>query len=183
MKNLKLFLVAVAMIMTTAVSAQSFSTAWNGVRVAYNAFSIENSDCTGIEAGYAHAFTLSESMPLFLEVGGNVFWATDTDFSMWSLTVPVSVGYKFDLNEEWSLVPYAGVNVRANILGEADDIDIFDEDEMQGYEWKRFQFGAHVGVTANYKNYSIGAKYGFDFNEIAEEAKCSTIAIALGYNF
>ena len=85
MKNFKLFLAACLLGFASVANAQfsnssvasvsEESEAWDGIRVSYNSFAIEDDsyvdyDKTGaFEVGYVKAFSISNSMPLFLETG------------------------------------------------------------------------------------------------------------------
>lgn len=188
MKNIKMMLAVCLMVMASAVYAQA--DAWKGVRVSYNSF---DSDVDGgdpvmaLSAGYVHSFAITENLPLFVEAGANILWVNGdvydgVKFTMWSLEVPVNIGYKWAIDEEWSIYPHIGVTLRGNISGEFADLNIFDEDEI-GEEWERFNYGMHVGATANYKNYNLGVKYGLDLNEIANDTKVKMWTVTLGYNF
>lgn len=171
----------------------------------------------GLEIGYIKSFSISKGLPLFLETGASLLWVNgdlreyNEDFSdeyendiieektsvnMFSLIVPVNVGYKFDINEDFSVFPYAGAYFRANITGKLKDelndhletqdnysneIDMFDKDEGDG---SRFQVGLQIGTTLNYKEtYNLGISYGFDINEVMKKVDSSKFAVTLGYNF
>ena len=188
MKSIKTILAVCLMVMASAVYAQA--DAWKGVRVGYNSFDCgaDGADAVmALTAGYVHSFAITENLPLFVEVGGELLWVNgdvydDVKLKMWSLQVPVSIGYKWAINDDWSIYPNVGVYLRGNLSGKIGDLDIFDEEEV-GEEWERFNYGLHVGTTANYKNFNLGVKYGLDLNEIAEDCKSKMWTITLGYNF
>ena len=110
--------------------------------------------------------------------------------SVFSLKVPVTLGYKVDIADQFSILPYAGLYLKGNLAGtltyeddyydEEKDSDLFDEDEGDG---NRFQFGMHVGVRCLVNNFNFGIGYGFDFNELAEDVKTSSLNFTIGYNF
>ncbi len=190
MKSIKTILAVCLMVMASAVYAQA--DAWKGVRVGYNSFDygLDGTDAVmALTAGYVHSFAITENLPLFVEVGGELLWVNGdvvdgVKLKMWSLQVPVSVGYKWAINDDWSLFPNVGVYFRGNISGKVGDVDMFEDDEANGVEaCKRFQAGLHVGVTANYQNFNLGVKYGLDMNEIEKDAKPKTLSVSLGYNF
>lgn len=172
-----LFLVACLVAMTSTINAQSEG--WKGVKASYNIFEIE--DCDAISAfsvGYVHSFNVVESLPIFVEGGLNAIYASGdvedgVKYTGIAAEIPVNVGYKVALNDDFSLFPYVGVTGRYNIKGEIEDVDDAD----------KFQYGWQVGVTANYSNYNIGVSYGADLNEIFEETKTTSIKISVGYNF
>lgn len=204
----------------TSSAVSSDVNAWQGIRFSYNHFTFDadgGSDldpAMGFELGYVKSFALSKSIPLFLETGANILWVTGEvsnesggfeydgyDFygnvkesvNMFALTIPVNVGYKFTIDDKFSVFPYLGLSLRGNISGkiteevsvsgvgsEEEDIDMFDSDEGDG---DRFQIGWQIGATANYKKYSVGLSYGADFNEIMENISTNSLRISLGYNF
>lgn len=95
--------------------------------------------------GFTQGINLVKTLPLFLEVGGNLsysfhsedygetIWGEDYEedlsgdttipdlrqkYSVFSLNVPVSVAYKFSFgNKGLSLTPYLGLNFRFNLAG------------------------------------------------------------------
>lgn len=164
---------------------------------------------TGFSAGYNLAFSLSQSIPLYLEAGIGVqysfwdgdLWLThkgetvyiykDSKIKVLSAKVPVSLMYKFDIpNSIISIVPKAGLDMRFNILGKLknDDIEkslnLFDQDDMKkdDWTWNRFQIGWHVGIDFIFNNkFLVGASYGTDFNDIAKDKNVRTGSITLGY--
>ena len=119
---------------------------------------------------------------------------------MFSLNIPVNLVYKYNINEDFSIDPFVGIDLRYNISGKfkttysgeyedevneslkdegLDSVDLFEgEDGL-----KRFQAGWHIGVGATWKNLNLSISYGQDFNEIAEKTKFKTTMISLGYNF
>ena len=193
MKKIKVLFAVCLMLMTSTVFAQS-EDAWKGVRVAYNIFdtNLEGSDAVmALSAGYVHSFAVSKNVPLFVEAGANLFWvngdvADGLKLQMWAVELPVNFGYKWNINDDWSIFPYAGATLRGYFSGKlkagGESLNVFDDDEIED-AWKRFTAGAHVGVTANYKNYNLGVKYGFDLNKLTNEKKASAITISVGYNF
>ncbi len=177
----KLFiLVACLMAFTSTINAQSEG--WKGVKASYNIFEME--DCDAISAfsiGYVHSFNIVNSLPIFVESGINAIYATgdveeDVKYTGIAAEIPVNIGYKIALNDDFSLFPYVGVTGRYNITGK---IEVSDEEEKAD----KFQYGWQVGLNASYNNFNIGASYGADFNEIFEETKTTSIKISVGYNF
>ena len=212
MKNFKLFLAACLLGFASVANAQfsnssvasvsEESEAWDGIRVSYNSFAIEDDsyvdyDKTGaFEVGYVKAFSISNSMPLFLETGASLLWAKGDIFDeqglkismdMMSINIPVNLAYKFDIKESISIVPYAGLFLRYNLSGEIETsgygnkvtMDMFDEDEGDG---DRLQYGLQVGATVDFNKFSVGVSYGFDINEIMEDVKTNKLAFTVGFS-
>lgn len=172
---------------------------------------------TGFSAGYVKSFGIAKNMPVFLEVGGNLSYAfkdltdevkdvledvfdedldgLEVKMNMLSLNIPVNVGYKFDINESISLYPHLGFNFRVNMLGkmkaeyegESEDVNLFDDDEMNEFEagdaYKRFNVGFLVGVDCNINRFNVGLRYQKDFTELLEGGKIAMPSISVGYNF
>ena len=211
MKNFKLFLAACLLGLATAANAQFSDSsaasvsenndAWDGIRVSYNLFAVEddsNIDYDKIgafEIGYVKAFSISSTMPLFLETGASLLWAKGDVFDdqglklsmdMMSINIPVNLAYKFDIKEGMSFVPYAGLFLRYNLSGEIEasqygnkvTSDMFDEDEGDG---DRIQYGLQIGARLDFNKFNVGVSYGFDINEIMDDTKTNKIAFTVGF--
>lgn len=215
MKNFKLFLAACLLGLATAANAQFANSsaasvsenndAWDGIRVSYNLFAIEDDgfdedlDKIGaFEFGYVKAFSISSTMPLFLETGASLLWASGDLFDKYdlkisaelmSINIPVNLAYKFDIKEGMSIVPYAGLLLRYNISGEMEydmtaygqgkvKLDMFDEDEGDG---DRIQYGLQIGARLDFNKFNVGVSYGFDMNEIMDDTKTNKIAFTVGF--
>ena len=211
MKNFKLFLAACLLGLATAANAQFANSsaasvsenndAWDGIRVSYNLFAVEddsNIDYDKIgafEIGYVKAFSISSTMPLFLETGASLLWAKGDVFDdqglklsmdMMSINIPVNLAYKFDIKEGMSFVPYAGLFLRYNLSGETElsqygnkvTSDMFDEDEGDG---DRIQYGLQIGARLDFNKFNVGVSYGFDINEIMDDTKTNKIAFTVGF--
>ncbi len=214
MKKMKLIVMAMLLACTTSSFAQD-TTPWKGVRVSYDytmaSIDYEGADdknFNGATVSYVHAFNIVKNMPLFVETGAGLSFASYSDSeegegykeewstNLFSAKIPVNLVYKFNINDQFTLRPYTGFYLRANISGkektewsgEGDSGDessnLFDEDDMgKDGTWNRFQFGWQIGTTLDYKQYNIGINYGLDFNEIAEKTKTSSLSVVFGYNF
>lgn len=187
---------------------------WDNFHISYNSTSVDvdGSDfgidnIMGIEVGYTKVTPISNTMPLFLEAGASVVWAfgdlydEEDDYydykykcsaSLLSVKVPFNLIYKFDVNEKFSVLPFAGVYLKGNISGTltleqedyydsySEDLDIFDEDEGDG---ERFQYGMNIGAKCKINNCTLGVSYAFDFNELMEDTKVSSLNLSVGFNF
>lgn len=149
--------------------------------------------------GYLRGISLTQKVPLFLEVGGALQFnkwsedyegATDSQ-TLLGLNIPVSLLYKFNITDDFAISPDFGFNFRLNLMGkgkweydgESEDWNLFDDDEMDGEACNRFQVGWHIGVGFDYKALHLGVDWGTDFNEIAEKTKLRTTYVTLGWNF
>lgn len=204
-----------------ANSSASVATAsqdgWDNFHISYNSTSVDVDgsefdidNLTGIEVGYSKVTPISNTMPLFLEAGASVVWAFgdlydekyDNGYyyerykasaSLLSVKVPFNLIYKFDVNENFSILPFAGVYLKGNILGTltleqenyydsySEDLDIFDEDDVDG--GNRFQYGMNIGAKCKINNCTLGVSYAFDFNELMEDTKVSSLNFSVGFNF
>ena len=215
MKNFKLFLAACLLGLATAANAQFANSsaasvsenndAWDGIRVSYNLFAIEDDNIDedldkigAFEIGHVKAFSISSTTPLFLETGASLLWASGDLFDKYdlkisaelmSINIPVNLAYKFDIKEGMSIVPYAGLLLRYNISGEMEydmtaygegkaKLDMFDEDEGDG---DRIQYGLQIGARLDFNKFNVGVSYGFDINEIMDDTKTNKIAFTVGF--
>lgn len=150
MKTFKFAAVAILMVMATSVFAQS---GHNSFYVQYNSLGVgefaevlddmdaESEKLNGIGVGYNKAFSVTSSIPLFIEVGAglNYAWAkiyeeevkddcyicsdeyavaSKTSSQHLMVNVPVNLMYKFQIpNSSITLEPYVGLNLKGHILG------------------------------------------------------------------
>lgn len=186
--------------------------AYNLVGISYTNIGLDpeessNISMNGFSIGYTHGFSISKKLPLFIETGVKFslgihsdseryyddyedygFKATVTE-KLASLSVPVNVAYKYSINDQFSIKPYLGLNVKVNVLGsttykvdhEKETMNWYDNDN-DGY-FKRFQMGWHIGVGAQYSKYYLGLDYGTDFIKLADEISSGTFNLTLGYSF
>ncbi len=104
----------------------------------------------GIGVSYVHGFTLSSSLPMYLEAGlqfntaiksstlesesfdvefeGKDYYVNakaKEKFTNINLAVPVNFVYRFNVADNFYVSPYVGINFRVNVLGKVkDSIDI-----------------------------------------------------------
>jgi hypothetical protein len=174
-------------------------------------FDDEDKDMTGLSFGFVKAFPISSQTPIFAEIGANFQYFNSTildekdedygealkmDFKMYSINVPINIGYKYAINETFSIFPYVGISARGNISGkvtgsyayddeeESYDINVFDKDDMDDEVFKRLQIGWQIGCGVNFNFLYLSASYGGDFNKIAKNVElASAPSITLGVNF
>lgn len=155
----------------------------------------DDADATnGIAIDYIHGFSVSKTLPLFIEtgVGANFgFWG-DTDderysdadvkyrFSQISLAVPVNVAYKFNINNDFSIQPYLGLNLKFNLYANmSTKIDCDDSDDQEDIddlsdEQFRMAFGTprdmnmfdkdDMGKNGQWKRFQLGWHIGVGVN-------------------
>lgn len=128
--------------------------------------------------------------------GGSV---ASIKFNPYYLEVPVRVGYKYAVNNDFSLFgsvgPYMAVGLfgkaKAKVDGDIADIaelesnsmseDIFGDDGLKRFD---FGLGLKAGVEFN-KKYQVAISYDFGLVEVIKEAgmKNRNLMISLGYLF
>ena len=220
MKKIKLFMAAALLAVCGTASAQFSNTSksggsgtgvtdWNAIsfefapsNFTYDYDDADDQSFTGLSLSWTHGFAVSKSAPIFIETGLGVqysFFKEDFEddesvkFNMFSLKVPVSFGYQFDLADgKIALAPYAGIDLRYNLSGEmkcdlgewSSKLDLFDKKDMGGDAWKRFQIGWHIGAKCTFsQKYTLGIAYGADFSEIAKKTKTNAFRISAGIRF
>lgn len=196
----KIFVFAIMAMFVTASQAQIVSSrssrvtttktignyeGWNTIYLQWNpsTFSPKHGDSesfTGFSAGFNHAFSVSQSVPLFVETGIAAqysFWSKsdkiyaydsyDVEYkiNMLSAKVPLNLMYRWDIpNSSVAIVPNAGLDFRFNIIGKfkveasnkgdtmSESISLFDDDEMK-------EKGSFVGGEA-WKRFQLGWHVG-----------------------
>lgn len=176
---------------------RNFVASYNSVTVDMDGMDDDLDHVNGVELGFLCGVRLSETTPFYFEGGllanyifGDLYDKYDVTLStsIFSLKVPVNIGYKVDVTERFSLFPYAGIYLKGNFKGtltfeydgEEEEIDIFDDDEGNG---KPLQFGMSIGVRCLVDNFNFGIGYGFDINELMEDTKVKSLNFSIGFNF
>lgn len=191
MKSLKLMMCAVLAMVCSLASAQSdfFPYGKNNVSVGFATLSAKNSNepLKGGRISYTRIFELSEYVPAFLEMGGQLQYATvsennlvsgkgvRSEFDLGYLAIPVNVGYNFTIGESgFSIAPKVGLTFVANVIA---DLDIKMNNQNFNVSWfddldaQRFNFGWQVGGEIAYKQVVLGVIYGQDFNNFISDKK------------
>lgn len=123
----------------------------------------------GIAIDYLHGFGVSKTLPIFVEtgIGANFgFWSdsNDRDFGTTSggsvsgeikqkitaisLAIPVNVAYKFNVNKDFSIQPYLGLNLKFNVFAQRKTTASFENERLQDQvdEWDDEEFAATIGA-------------------------------------
>ena len=157
-------LVAMLMMVSTSAFAQfanagasssssaADTDAWQGVTASYNMLKLaydvdgaKDTNLNGFSIGYVKAFSISKSLPLFVETGLNLTYATDKEdgdsytfedecaandyywgdsyslsdkyeYTYWGLTIPVNLAYKYTIDDDLQIIPFTGVYFRGNLV-------------------------------------------------------------------
>lgn len=225
MKQIKFLVIVAALMVCSTASAQFTSSSrsssssvstegWNTFYFMYSPTTLkseykkesESLDLTGLSLGYERAIGLTQSIPLFLKVGGELKYSfgkksyeeESVKYSFLSVKVPVSVAYDFAVTDNIDILPYTGMYFRINAMGKIkvdydssyyddDDYDVFsdgDDDE----KWSRFQVGWQIGADVMFsKRFVAGVNYSTDisklYNEDGEKISSHAINIKLGIVF
>lgn len=119
----------------------------------------------------------------------------DVKSSYSNISIPVNVGYKIEIADEFSVRPYAGINLKFNTSlkekmeshGLSVTIDYFDVDDDEYLKANRFQFGGQVGGLVQYKQFTAGVQYQTDFTNLYkdsdEKVTMPNVAITVGMIF
>lgn len=137
-------------------------TGWNRLSVSFSPMKfvpddddLDAASLTGFSVSYEKGISISNRLPLFVETGVGVQYAfktfdSDDDFgiddthtygismqstySTLNLKVPVNLAYKFTFGNV-SLIPYAGINLKLNLLGK-NKLSVEDPDDLEimGYD-------------------------------------------------
>ena len=207
MRKFKCLLLLAFIGLTTSAFAQNDYTGYNRIYVGYTGVNAKwsadgesvSQKFPGFSVGYLRGISLTQKVPLYLEVGGEIDFnryseseeGLDYKETLLGLKIPVSLVYRLNINENFSISPLFGFDFRLNLMGkgkyeydgESEDWNLFDDDEMDGEAYKRFQAGWHIGVGFDYKALHFGVDYGTSFNEITEKVKLATTSVTVGYNF
>ena len=120
-------------------------------------------------------------------------------FNPYYLEVPVRVGYKYAVNDDFSLFGSVGPYIAVGLFGKAKakvDGDYFDFDEIGGNSasedifgddgLKRFDLGLGLKAGVEFsKKYQVAISYDFGLVEVIKEVgmKNRNLMISLGYMF
>ena len=136
---------------------------------------------------YLHGFGLSATLPIYIETGASLGFATrDNDSGSWggygTLEVPVNCTYRFSIpNTELRLLPFAGLNFKGNLMGTA-DVASDTQEWFTDSDFRRFQLGWQIGGALEFKKLYAALSYGTDFIPIAKGVNTGTFALSIGLN-
>ncbi len=158
----------------------------------------------GVALGFIKGINLVTTMPLFLELGGNIAWNHNKEKendeeeknTFMYISIPVQAAYKLTFsNSPISIVPFVGPNLKFNFMGKTTTKDGDEKDKFKwlkdtddgGADAKIFQFGLNLGVGVNINRLYVGYTFQPDFSPYVKDGdwKEKTInnLISLGINF
>lgn len=187
MKSIRLFAVIAMMTICGTMFAQTN----NYLRASFTNAAIKASamgmslkqNLYGVTVGVAQERTLPVNLPLSYEYGADLMYVSGDGTTLLSAIIPVNVTYTFDI-DQIRLIPYAGLNFTAHILGkdknEDMSIDLFNKDEGG---CNRFQLGAQFGAKAIYEKYFFGVSYQPSITKLADYTNFNILNISVGILF
>ena len=135
----------------------------------------------GISLGYIYGANIVDSLPLYLEFGGNFQYSFGKEeigddyesikykLNMYSLNVPVNLAFRFGFNDnKVEITPYLGLNFRVNLAGNM-KIEYEIEDDYYGdsgsYDVKLFDDSEEeMGqIKSAFKRFQVGFNVGVNF--------------------
>lgn len=215
MNTIKSLIVVCAMLCSATVSAQ-FTTGGKSVGAStdetadYNQFGVAytnetfsydfpkgyddddtyNIGTNGFSLRYLHGFSVSKSLPMFVETGlnlnfnfGSVDYYNDDSTAKYqfaALAVPVNFAYRFKVNESVTIKPYLGLNVKFNLMGRMkwefeDDEDTDYDEEDDSTTWGSLYSTKDMGdKDAVWNRFQLGWHIG-------AEAQFNRFYIGLNY--
>lgn len=114
--------------------------------------------------------------------------------------VPVNVGYKLALKDGVTIMPYVGIKAQCNIFGRSvlktkkegsseskkEVGNLFNEDDTNDHNLKRFLFSWYLGATIEKDMWSIGIRHGKCFSDKImnnTESELMYTSVSVGYYF
>lgn len=188
----KILFVLVAMLTVLSVDAQIVTSRSRSIKAkvsdnytrvygGYSNFGFKHESFNGADFGVLKGINIA-SAPLFVEFGGELGWnmysADYYDYSdSWhilSVSLPVSLSYKFDIDNGISIMPFTGPNFRLNVY-----------DSVGKGDQNIFQAGWNVGIGFAFNQFYVGYRFTANFNEYAEhwDEGGKINAVNIGYQF
>lgn len=199
MKKIKVLCAALLATMALGASAQSTSgtekdcTPYSRVYVSFNPNTIkydfdgdddESEKLTGFSVGYLYGISLTQKLPLFLEVGGRFNYSFkkesiaeyegyddddfNTDFGDFklkyaSIAAPINLAYKFTTaGGKLDITPFVGVTAKFNLLAQS-SANLTDEGENyvdEEYYKANFFDKDDVGKDGQWSRFQMGWQIG-----------------------
>ena len=139
----------------------------------------------GVSLGYIYGANIVDSLPLYLEFGGNFQYSFGKEeyeeedeyyyesyeykLNMYSLNVPVNLAFRFGFNyNKVEITPYLGLNFRVNLAGnmkleyEIED-DYYDESYSDSTDVKLFDDSDEEMGDSAFKRFQVGFNVGVNF--------------------
>lgn len=101
-----------------------------------------NSGESGMKVGGLRSINLTKRLPIFLEIGAELSYylyrnSGKIDFMEYKysndaivLTMPISISYKFNINEKLKFIPYVGMNLNLDVYERTRIVNQIDENKF-----------------------------------------------------
>ena len=154
---------------------------------------------------------LSTKRPMDIEVGlqfqagwgglSNYAFMGESKFNtnLFRINIPLQYIYHFNCGSGFRVSPLAGIDFRFNVIAKETlktftggvqtewKTNYFNDKDMGGNKFKRFQLGWHVGLALEYRRFVLSATYGTDFmpiwSEKTRDSKISTATLGVGFGW
>lgn len=192
MKKIRLIISALALVLGLSAEAQLVkdTKGYNTIGIDYKRTSFQGMAKTGgtkinfgtddktdgFSLSYLRGISVSNSLPMFIEVGGALNFA-DGEFdetfagsqtekmqvTNLSVDIPVNFTYKFKWKNGWHVSPFIGAfaRIHAYTHGKVAGIDTDLFEKMDG-DLNRVQYGGQVGINGGYKRLNMRIAYQFE---------------------
>lgn len=137
---------------------------------------------------YAHGFSVSSKLPLYVETGASLAYVGKDEYGDgWdagygTINVPVNCVYRVCIpSSKVVLKPYLGLNFKGNIVGSS-DMSTDTQEWYSDFDFNRFQLGWQLGIGMEYKKLYLGFNFGTDFVQIAKKVNTNTLNVSIGLN-
>lgn len=150
----------------------------------------------GLNLGGVIGFQLSDSAPVYLESGlfytekggKGIYDQKKFTYDLNYLEVPVLVKYKYEMDDEFHIVPFAGGYVAMGVGGKVKNFgDRETEDSFSSDNFKRFDGGLRFGCGIEYQVLYADIAYEFGLSNIChsewETSKNGCLYLNIGVNF
>lgn len=173
----------------------------NSFRASYSPVFVENtatgygSNVNAFSFEYVKMTSLTGYAPIYLEAGGGFSYAKgkmdagDLKVELFSINVPLNIGYRFNPSDNNFVFPYVGLNIRGNIAGEylidGYGHNVFKRNNILGVGkvLDHLQVGYAFGVNFSLDGFRLGVGYVKDFSNICHDTRISYGKITMGVNF
>lgn len=154
----------------------------------FEAEEAKTASMNGFGLNYVHGFSLSQSLPMFLEMGGNVNFNFGNMFSeeeeyrdvkykfatkaqFIDLQVPVNYVYKINVGDDFSIAPYIGLNFKLNLVGKVKPVtEVWTDDdyEMEEDDWLSLYSKDDMDEIGTWNRFQMGWHIGagFEYSKI-----------------
>ncbi|MBR0036286.1 MAG: outer membrane beta-barrel protein [Bacteroidales bacterium] len=209
----KFFMAALLMLAAGSAMAQLVnSDDYFRLQVSYvgNQMTNTDNDPKGVALGGIYGISVSDQIPLFVEIGaqlewahsvndiwnteltptGNVYTRDDCKFTYMNISIPLNAAYKYTINDKVAVSGHAGLNFKVNMLAKQKAFDttlnLLDKDDMGGRDNRNiFQLGGQVGAGVHFGQLYLGWQYQGDFMPIAKfgnnKVKFHTNYVTVGF--